>query len=269
MKATHVFLALVCLLAGDARALSSRAARQTLRLAARQSGSEALSGASERAAIETLKRLTARHGDDVARLVRDGGLEMLDALPRHGDSLARVSRQLTPQARRALAVNSDQLLPLALRAGPQAVELAARNPGVYPQALRLMGNDGAARLLVEVPASDLPRVLRYLDAADSPATRELVLQAYQREGSGLFQRLPPRLVLAGGLSAAMVHGTHRVTAPAQELSHAIARAEPAEVMEIAGRHIQVTRDRVSLWVLGITCFACHLVLRSLTRKRKT
>ena len=268
MKYPVILLCVLMLPGQCARAVGGTAARETLRLAARQSGKEVLSGTAERAAIRTLKQLTARHGDDVLRLVREGGLEMLDALPRHGDNLVRVSRQLSPQGRRMLAMHSDQLMPLAMRSGPQVVELAARNPGVYPQAIRLLGNDSAGRLLMEVPASDLPRLLRYVEAADTPATRDLILQAYRKEGSNLFQRIPPRLVLAGGISAAMIHGTHRVTAPAQELSHAIARAEPAEVMDIAEKHIRVTRDRLSLWILGVSVFTGFLILRALPPRKK-
>ena len=65
--------------------------------------------------------------------------------------------------------------------------------------------------------------------ADSPATRELLLKSYQREGKELFTRIPPTLVLAGGLTASMLYGTHQVTAPARAISKAIATNEDLAV----------------------------------------
>ncbi|MCH8510047.1 MAG: hypothetical protein LAT83_00185, partial [Kiritimatiellae bacterium] len=65
----------------------------------------------------------------------------------------------------------------------------------------------------------------------------------------------------------MIHGTHRVTAPAQELAQAISRADTSEVMEIAEKHVQVTRDRLSLWVLGMGIVLVLVVWRCLPKPR--
>ncbi|MCH8513341.1 MAG: hypothetical protein LAT83_17055, partial [Kiritimatiellae bacterium] len=65
----------------------------------------------------------------------------------------------------------------------------------------------------------------------------------------------------------MIHGTHRVTAPAQELAQAISRADTSEVMEIAEKHVQVTRDRLSLWVFGMGIVLVLVVWRCLPKPR--
>jgi len=185
---------------------------------------------SQKQALTTVPELAARNGGSVNRAVREGGLE---ALSRDPEALARVAAELTPRARRALLQNTDRLLPLALSRGPEAVELAVRYPGVHRKLMRM---GGSVRQLSDVPPADLPRLLRYLDAADSPATREALLGAYAREGPRLFERIPPRLVLAGGLSTALVLGTHRATAPFHGAGEALAQADARDLLDrVQGR----------------------------------
>ncbi len=83
------------------------------------------------------------------------------------------------------------------------------------------GDDGAQQIARQVPAEDLPRLLKYAEQADTPETRCLLLDAYKKEGSLIFQRIPPSLVLATGLSASMIYVTHRETAPLDAAADAI------------------------------------------------
>jgi len=193
---------------------------------------------SQKQALTTVPELAARHGGSVSRAVRDGGLE---ALSRDPDALARVAAELTPRARRALLQNTDRLLPLALSRGPEAVELAVRHPGVHRKLMRMGSSAGE---LSDVPSTDLPRLLRYLDAADSPATREALLNAYAREGPRLFERIPPRLVLAGGLSTALVLGTHRATAPFHGAGEVLAQTSPQDLLARFGRRKPAFRPMI-------------------------
>jgi len=91
-----------------------------------------------------------------------------------------------------------------------------------------------------IPASDLPRLTRYADAADSPATRELLMQAYGQEGPKLFERIPPSLVLAGGLSTSMILGTHRATEPAYQTGQRIQEVPVEEFTVLANNTLQTT-----------------------------
>jgi hypothetical protein len=52
--------------------------------------------------------------------------------------------------------------------------------------------------------------------ADSAATRKLLLETYEKEGASLFRRIPPKLVLASGLTAAMLYGTNELTKVVRE-----------------------------------------------------
>jgi len=85
-----------------------------------------------------------------------------------------------------------------------------------------------------VPAGDATRLIGYAEKADTPAIREALLQAYKKEGKSLFERIPPKLVLATGLTGAMVYGTHRVTEPAVAVGDAI-REQP-DAAHTAIRH---------------------------------
>jgi hypothetical protein len=70
--------------------------------------------------------------------------------------------------------------------------------------------------------------------ADSKATRDLLLAAYQKEGRSLFERIPPNIVLAGGLSVSMLYGTHEMTAPERAKAEVL-RNHPDIVRDVMNR----------------------------------
>jgi hypothetical protein len=118
-----------------------------------------------------------------------------------------------------------------------------------------------------IPAADLPRLTRYADAADSPATRQLLMEAYAREGPGLFERIPPRLVLASGLTTSMILGTHRATEPAYQAGQ---RIRDVPVDQIAG----AVSDSIHNTATVLVAFICLLTLLlfwrcGVFRKRKS
>jgi hypothetical protein len=166
-------------------------------------------------------RVVARYGDDVLRGFDDGGEALLRAVQTHGDEVAELATVASPDARRAFLKNVPDLLPAAQRIGPEVLELEARSGGRALMAIDLLGDDGARLLARRVPAREIPRMLRYAQKAPDQPTRKLLLEAYEAEGKSLFERIPPRLVLASGLSAAMIVGTHEVTEPARAMGDVI------------------------------------------------
>lgn len=166
-------------------------------------------------------RVVARYGDDVLRGFDDGGEALLRAVQTHGDEVAELATLASPEARRAFLKNVPDLLPAAQRIGPEVLELEARSGGRALMAIDLLGDDGARLMARQVPAEDIPRMLQYAKQAPDQPTRKLLLDAYQAEGKSLFERIPPRLVMAGGLSAAMLVGTHEATEPARAMGDAI------------------------------------------------
>jgi hypothetical protein len=141
-----------------------------------------------------------------------------------------VAVEASPAARRALALEPGRIMPLARELGAEAVEIEARSPGLARRFFTTFGDDGARQIARNVPAEDMPRLLAYGERADTPATRRLLIEVYEKEGPAVFQRIPPQLVLSTGLTTAMIYGTHRLTAPLAAAADAIGK-DP----RIAGR----------------------------------
>lgn len=207
---------------------------ETLEQAARRSGREISEQTAKKATTETLEHLTKTYGDDVLTVVRDGGIELIEAVPKHSDDVIEIALKATPAGRRALARNLPDILPLARRVGAEVLELEARTPGLAAKVFATFGDDAGRLVAKNVPTEDLPRLLSYAEKADTPATRDLLVQSYQKEGRSLFERIPPKLVLAGGLTASMLYGTHRLTEPADAMGDAI--RNNGDVATTAVRH---------------------------------
>jgi hypothetical protein len=189
--------------------------------AARRSGRKAVDRMATKAANETLERLVKTYGDDVLKVVDDAGFELLESVPKHGDEIVKLATQASPKARRVFAQNIPELLPLVRRVGTEALELEAKSPGLSARVFRVFGDDAGKALARNVPAEDIPRLLRYAEKADSPGTRKALMEAYGKEGKRLFERIPPKLVLALGLSASMLYATHELTEPIRAIGDAI------------------------------------------------
>lgn len=228
-KIALLALALLLPVAPTMAAVSGKITREVIEecveRAAKRSGRKGMEQAAKKSAGKTLGRLARHYGDDAIRLVDDAGLELLEAIPKYGDDVATLAMKSSPAARRAFANNIPDLLPLARRVGTEALELEAKSPGLATKFFRVFGDDAAKVIAKNIPGEDLPRLLKYAEAADGPATRELLLKTYQREGKELFTRIPPKQALAGGLTASMLYGTHQMTKPARAISEVIANNE--------------------------------------------
>lgn len=218
--------------AGVTSKVTGEIIEETLDLAARRSGREISERTAKKAATETLERLTKTYGDDVLRIVREGGIELVEAVPKYGDEVIEVALKSSPAARRALAKNVPELLPLAKRVGAEAIELEAKSPGLATKVFKTFGDDAGLIVAKNIPTEDVPRFLLYAEKADSPATRDLLLKSYQKEGPSLFERIPAKLVLAGSLTGAMLYGTHELTEPARAMGDAIRKNDDVAVTAI-------------------------------------
>ncbi|MGO9203790.1 MAG: hypothetical protein ACLQM8_24990 [Limisphaerales bacterium] len=188
----------------------SVAVREAFELAARRSGRKIPESSAREAGERILERSVAKFGDKALAAAGDGGLELIEATAKYGDDVMRFGVVASPAARRVLALSAEDLLPLARRIGPEALELETKVPGHAAKVFAVFGEDAGKIIAKNVPADDIPRLLSYAEKADSQATRRLLLECYQKEGKQLFERIPPRLMLAGGLTAAMLYGTHGI-----------------------------------------------------------
>ncbi len=207
--------------AGIALKLTREALEQTVEKSAKKSGRALSEQGAKKAASESVERLAKTYGTEVLPVVEDSGLELLEAIPRYGDEVVKIAAKASPQARRAFAMNVPDLLPLARRVGVESLELEAKAPGLSSRVFQVFGDDAGKGIAKSVPREDVPRLLKYGELADSPKTRQMLLGAYEKEGRSLFERVPPKIVLASGLSAAMLLGTYEVTAPDRALAKSI------------------------------------------------
>ena len=227
--------------------------REAVEMAFKKGSQEAVERVSREAVQLSVEAGVAKYGPRAAQAVVDGGLELVEASAEYGDDVMRAAVEATPLARRALALRPREILPLVRELGTEAAELEAMSPGLARRVFASFGDDGARQIARQVPAEDLPRLLAYAEKADTPETRRVLLQAYEKEGPAFFERIPPKLVLASGLSVATIYGVHRLTAPMAAAGDAI-RDKP----EAAGHFL----DGV-LWVFfAVAMLATVFILAS-------
>jgi hypothetical protein len=207
--------------AGVVTAVTRDVIEETLMLAEKKSGRKIVGQAARSEANDTLVRIVKTSGSEVLGVIDDGGLELIEAIPKYGDEVITLASKASPLARRAFSQNIEELLPLVRRVGVDAIELEAKVPGMAQKVFTIFGDDGARLLIKNVPAEDIPRMLKYADKADQPETRQLLLETYSKEGKSIFERIPAGLVLSTGLTASMLYGTHRATDPAVALGDSI------------------------------------------------
>ncbi len=176
--------------------------RETVDAAAKCSG-RTLSPALRTNFEKTLEKFAVQYGDDVFRIVREGGLETIEQGTKHGDDFWRFCKHASPGAVRSFALHTDEFLPIVKRIGPEFLELESKVPGLGRRIVEHYGDD-AVRILKDAPSEDLTRLAGLAEKADSQATRKLLLEKYGEHGSSLLNKLKPGQILAGGLSAAAI-----------------------------------------------------------------
>lgn len=243
-------------IASPSSTLTREVLERVLRESTERSGRELLEEGAKKSAIETLERLAGKYGDDALMVVRDGGLELIEAVPRFGDEVFEIAIKASPEARRAFARELPELFPLAKRVGVDAIELEARTPGLALKTFSTFGDEGGKIVAKSAPTEDVPRLLSYGEKADSRATRDLLIETYEKEGKSIFERIPPKLVLASGLSASMLYGTHRGTEPLQATGDAIRENDDlaqnaVTLFTIIGGAIILMLAALLLWRFGL------------------
>jgi hypothetical protein len=184
-------------------------------------GKEALEKGTKKSFTETVELLIKKNGDEILKVIDDGGVEFLKSFKIYGDELVEFSIKASPKARKILAQNAEELLPLLRRVGGEALEVEAKCPGLAKSFFKTFGDDTGKALAKIAKPEDIPKLISYAEKADSPATRKLLIEAYKKEGKKVLQRIPVSLVLTSGLTASMIYGTHRLTEPTAKLGKKI------------------------------------------------
>ena len=169
-----VLVALVSLTMTGRCGVVSKVASEAFELAVKKSP-KALTAAAKAAAKTALKKIATQYGDDVAvKLLKQHGVRLLEVSAKHGDDVVRLVVK-NPKMATALLQNADELVPLMRRLGPKVVELEARHPGLATKAIRLFGDDA-----VKVLAKDMSVLVGYAARTATPATRRMLLEAYTK-----------------------------------------------------------------------------------------
>ena len=259
-------LAAMVFTAGVQASPTSKVIQEVLEQAAKVSG-KTLTPASKEAAEIAMKKAIASHGDDILRVMRIGGLETLEQGAKHGDDFWRLCAH-SPQAARSLALHADDLLPIARRIGPEVAELEARVPGMTLKIAEHYGDDGV-RALTKAPADDISRLVCGAQNADSPATRELLLNTYQKSKNGakFLSKIDWKIVVATGLSAAAITSAYKVS---DGMETALEKHGPEVTKNVAKTLSYITWSLVTVFaimVLGLFAPVLKTALATITSKK--
>lgn len=156
-----------------------------------------------KAAMEALEQGYRLHGEAALSAARRGGGELLEAAGRHGDEVYRMTREV-PEAATALAVHSDTLVPLARQHGKPVLEIASRFPGLVDDAVRLFPAEGELTRLVKLPPDQMKEVIKLSHHAKEAGVPSRLLAGVERTAGKILRKIDPKLVLATGLSLAML-----------------------------------------------------------------
>ena len=135
----------------------------------------------------TLRPLVKRFGTETLTEVGD---DLVIAALEHGDDVISLAARVSPKARRVFAQRVPELLPIARRLGPEILELEAKSPGIARQIHLCFGDQATRQIARTVPAEDLPRLLKYGQSADAPATKSCCLKNTQPKGPICFAASP-------------------------------------------------------------------------------
>lgn len=247
--AVKTFLIVVLLGCALPLAASAKLVREAVEAAAKVSG-KTMTKASKKAAVKILAEAFAKYGDDALRTARRGGLEAIGAGGRYGDDFWKLARGAAPEAVRSFALHADDLMPLARRLGPDFLRLEGKVPGLGAKAVAVFGDDAARALAQSAPPDDIAKLLAYSGKADSPATRELLLDTYRKGGGKFLGALDWKTVMATGLSAAMITAAYQVSDGVGDGIRTVAEKHPEQFAAAADSFVSPFK-----WLLWAVCAA--------------
>ena len=183
---------------------------ECLEAAARRSG-RVLSEGTKILLKRSMLKLSSEYGDDVCKLVREGGLEILEQGVRYGDEFWKCCKAV-PGASRSLALHADELLPLTRRIGKDVLVLESKLPGAAMITVRTFGDEGIP-ILAKYSPEIISKTLGYAAKAGSSETRKFFLETLMKSRNPLkfLEALSWKQIMAGGLSTATIIFAYRLS----------------------------------------------------------
>ncbi|MBR2439544.1 MAG: hypothetical protein IKB25_05070 [Lentisphaeria bacterium] len=222
--------------------------RETIEVAAKVSG-KSLSRSAGRTAQKALQKAMTAYGDDVARIVKSGGLESLQAGAKYGDDFWRICKSASPDTVRRFALHVDDWMPHIKRIGDDFIRLEEKAPGLGIKAVQTFGDD-AVKIFNKAPADDLSRMIGYANKADSPAARKYLFETYKKGGTKFLDSINAKKILAGGLSIAAITAAYKIS-----------DGTAASLLHLAKHHPEKLLVTTSFWLFMLVLIVCFPLIR--------
>lgn len=231
MKYWIISMIIACGIHVSATAAPVKIIQETIEAAAKISG-KSLSRASRTAAVATLKKIVSKYGDDVLKVVKNGGLEALQVGKKYGDDFWRLTRGANPSAIRSLVLHADDLMPVAKRLGKDFLILEGKVPGLGAKVVAEFGDDAAIMLAKNASPDDISKILGYAGRADSPATKKVLIETYKKGGGKFLKHLDWKHIASAGLSTAAIVSAYKLSNGIEDGLKTTAEEHPETFKEI-------------------------------------
>jgi hypothetical protein len=243
---------------------------EALEAAAKVSG-KTLTPATRKLALTQLRNAAVKHGDEVILAARKGGLELMKVAGKYGDDVWQFASRV-PAGARALAMRPKGLLPLTRRIGTEVLQVEAKAPGLAKHVVKNFGDDGVRYFGKHVPAGDATRLIGYAEKADSPATRQMLMDYYKKGGTHFLEKLNWKHIMAVGLSAATITAAYQISDGIQEGLTTVAETSPETFHKTASHAIyRLTQPivvPVTLFGIGLACIWLFRYYRKTKTKKE-
>ena len=186
------------------------------------------------AALETAYRVEGRAALDATKVA---GIALPEAAAKFGPDVYRLAVRV-PEAASVIAVRAETILPLASRYGDDILRIEARLPGLAESAVKSFPEVGDISRLAKLPTNQAKAVISFSEHATEKQAPRALLEAVEKSGDSVLERINPKTVLAGGLSVAMIYGTHRATEPLAAIAKAIG-LDPKIAVEVSDHIITI------------------------------
>ena len=240
--------------------VGGKTAGEVAELALKRSG-RMLTPALKKTTEEAIVRASKQYGDDVLKVVANGGQEAIEQGAKHGEAFWRLGAQV-PEAARRLTLNADDLLPIAKRIGPDFLKLEAHAPGLGMKAVAAFSDD-AVKYIVKLPFKDAAAIIAYGAKPDSQKTLQLLLKTYEKSGSAILKHLNGPRIIAYGLTSSMVITAWRLTGTVdREVDEMIKAIEkkPEAVENVVKRGVTLASLPFVIISVGFMMIMGYLVL---------
>lgn len=127
-----------------------------------------------------------KYGDDVLKVVKEGGINTLNCGKKYGDDFWDLCLKY-PNSVKILTVNADELLHLSKRIGPDFLKLEAKKPGITKEIIKTFGEDAVAKL-AKYNSDDVIMLLHRANKAKSSSEKFRILMNF----------ITPKNIIASG-----------------------------------------------------------------------